>query len=286
MGCGRPVQVDPRRATRRGWGQIGSHEPTLEGSFRGNRLSRGHQEQLHTDQASSPSGVLAAQLGAGRCQFYFQGLRSRAVSAGVSAGVSSILGGVGRCRVSAGASSIFGVSGLGRCRPVSMLFRAAAGGSASSRCLVAADRQGITTPNGRPGDGPAGRAEVVPDRAPPDPGSPARDEDSDRADEEIADRSRRKAGRRAEGVSEVNLSGCRGRFAPGRRAVSGENERRPRSGVPSPFRVQLPFAGGLAGRQSSAKRLGGSTPNSRSLNGSPADQAVGWHSTPLIVTLA
>ena len=62
MGCGRPVQVDPRRATRRGWGQIGSHEPTLEGSFRGNRLSRGHQEQLHTDQASSPSGVLAAQL--------------------------------------------------------------------------------------------------------------------------------------------------------------------------------------------------------------------------------
>ena len=58
MGCGRPVQVDPRRATRRGWGQIGSHEPTLEGSFRGNRLSRGHQEQLHTDQASSPSGVL------------------------------------------------------------------------------------------------------------------------------------------------------------------------------------------------------------------------------------
>jgi hypothetical protein len=62
MGCGRPVQVDPRRSPRRGWGQIGSHEPTLEGSFRGNRLSRGHQEQLHTDQASSPSGVLAAQL--------------------------------------------------------------------------------------------------------------------------------------------------------------------------------------------------------------------------------
>ncbi len=62
MGCGRPVQVDPRRATRQGWGQIGSHEPTLEGSFRGNRLSRGHQEQLHTDQASSPSGVLAAPL--------------------------------------------------------------------------------------------------------------------------------------------------------------------------------------------------------------------------------
>jgi hypothetical protein len=62
MGRGRPVQVDPRRATRRGWGQIGAHEPTLERSFRGNRLSRGHEEQLHTDQASSPSGVLAAQL--------------------------------------------------------------------------------------------------------------------------------------------------------------------------------------------------------------------------------
>jgi hypothetical protein len=62
MGCGRPVQVAPRRSPRRGRGQIGSHEPTLEGSFRGNRLSRGHQKQLHTDQASSPSGVLAAQL--------------------------------------------------------------------------------------------------------------------------------------------------------------------------------------------------------------------------------
>ena len=62
MGCGRPVQVAPRRSSRRGWGQIGSHEPTLERSFGGNGLSRGHQEQLHTDQASSPSGVLAAQL--------------------------------------------------------------------------------------------------------------------------------------------------------------------------------------------------------------------------------
>jgi hypothetical protein len=62
MGCGRPVQVDSRRLPRRRWGQIGSHEPTLEGSLGGSRLSRGHQEQLHADQASSPSGVLAAHL--------------------------------------------------------------------------------------------------------------------------------------------------------------------------------------------------------------------------------
>jgi hypothetical protein len=65
MGCGRPVQVDPRRATRRGWGGIGSHEPTLEGSFRGNRLFRRLQKQLHSDQAGSPSGVLAAYLQGG-----------------------------------------------------------------------------------------------------------------------------------------------------------------------------------------------------------------------------
>jgi hypothetical protein len=62
MGCGRPAHVDSRRSPRRRWVQIGSHEPTLKGSFAGNRLSRGHQEQLHADQASSPSGVLAAKL--------------------------------------------------------------------------------------------------------------------------------------------------------------------------------------------------------------------------------
>src|SRR5262249_51312131 len=44
------------------------------------------------------------------------------------------------------------------------------------------------------------------------------DESSDRADEGVAVRSWRKAGRQTGGIWEVNLSGGRGRFPPGRRA--------------------------------------------------------------------
>jgi hypothetical protein len=56
-----------------------------------------------------------------------------------------------------------------------------------------------------PADGPPGRAGVVPDRAPTEPGSPTRDEYADRRDEEIADRSRREDGRRTDDIPEVIL---------------------------------------------------------------------------------
>jgi hypothetical protein len=61
MGRRRPGQVDPRWSPRGGRGQIGAHEPALEGPFRGDGLPGRHPEQFHADQAGAPGGVLAAQ---------------------------------------------------------------------------------------------------------------------------------------------------------------------------------------------------------------------------------
>jgi hypothetical protein len=101
------------------------------------------------------------------------------------------------------------------------------------------------------------RAGVLPGRAPPDPGSPTRDEDSNRADEEIADRSWREAGRRTEGIPEVILSGCRGRFAPGRREVSGENSLRPHLGVRPRLGASLAINDHPRRRQECGRRVPG-----------------------------
>ena len=61
MGLGRPGQVGPWVSSRRSGRQVGSHEPTLERSLRGNGPSGRLQEELHPDQASTPGRVLLAQ---------------------------------------------------------------------------------------------------------------------------------------------------------------------------------------------------------------------------------
>jgi hypothetical protein len=58
---GRPGQVGPRRSPRRSGGQVGSHEPALQRSLRGDGPSWRLQEELHSDQAGAPSGVLSAE---------------------------------------------------------------------------------------------------------------------------------------------------------------------------------------------------------------------------------
>ena len=58
MRGGRPVQVDPRRSARRGRGQVGADEPSLERPLRGDGPPRCLLEQLHADQAGSPGGML------------------------------------------------------------------------------------------------------------------------------------------------------------------------------------------------------------------------------------
>jgi hypothetical protein len=58
---GRPGQVGPRWSPRWSGGQVGSHEPALERSLRGDGPSRRLQEELHPDQAGAPGGVLSAE---------------------------------------------------------------------------------------------------------------------------------------------------------------------------------------------------------------------------------
>ena len=79
MGRGRPVEMGPRWSSRRGRRQVGSYEPTLERSLRGDGSSRGLQKELHSDQASPPSGVLSAQAHGGLYQIGGRGLGDRGV---------------------------------------------------------------------------------------------------------------------------------------------------------------------------------------------------------------
>jgi hypothetical protein len=61
MGLGRPGQVGPWGSSRRGGRQAGSHEPTLERSLRGDGPFGSLLEELDSDQASPPGGVLLTQ---------------------------------------------------------------------------------------------------------------------------------------------------------------------------------------------------------------------------------
>jgi hypothetical protein len=77
MGHGRPVEPGPWWSSRRGRRQVGSNEPTLEFSLRGDMSSRRLQEELHLDQASPPGGVLSAQAHGGLHQFGGRSLGDR-----------------------------------------------------------------------------------------------------------------------------------------------------------------------------------------------------------------
>ena len=79
VGRGRPVEVGPWWSPRRSRRQVGSHEPTLERSLRGDGPSRRLQEELHPDQASPPSGVLSAQAHGGLHHLGGRGLGDRRV---------------------------------------------------------------------------------------------------------------------------------------------------------------------------------------------------------------
>jgi hypothetical protein len=77
MWRGRSIEAGAWWSSRRGRRQAGSYEPTLERSLRGDGSSRCLQEELHTDQASPPCGVLSAEAHGGLHHLGRRGLDRR-----------------------------------------------------------------------------------------------------------------------------------------------------------------------------------------------------------------
>jgi hypothetical protein len=79
VGRGRPVEMGLWWSSRPGRRQVGSCEPTLERSRRGDGSFRHLLKELHPDQAGPPSGVLSAQAHGGLHHIGGRGLGDRGV---------------------------------------------------------------------------------------------------------------------------------------------------------------------------------------------------------------
>jgi len=77
VGGTRPGQIGPRWSPRRRGGQAGAREPALERSLRGDGPTRLLQQELHSDQASTPSGVFSAKPHSGLYRLGGHGLGGR-----------------------------------------------------------------------------------------------------------------------------------------------------------------------------------------------------------------
>jgi hypothetical protein len=79
MGGTRSGQICPRRSPRWSGGQTGAQEPALERSLRGDGPTRRLQQELHSDQAGTPSGVFSAEPHSGLHRLGGHGLGGREV---------------------------------------------------------------------------------------------------------------------------------------------------------------------------------------------------------------